>query len=351
MNQKYRKIRLIRTVIIDTVIFAAFLFSFAYFHHVRVANTEPVAIPTPAPTATPVPSEVPAVSEETEASQSEETVAVDPNDLLKGKYAERFTDGEIVSDETGYRSKNVSVTVEKRTVGESVCFIADIYIKHLDSFCTAVALEHADVNPGNRKNCMQVDLLSRQVGGIVALSGDNYVFRNAGVVAVRNGMEWDRQFPLDDEILCMFPDGTMETFFSKAQGEQKAYVEDAYARGVRQIWCFGPSLLDDSGNAKTSFRSSVSGRNPRSAVGYYEPGHYCFVLVDGRQKGYSLGMSLEELSALFADLGCSLAYNLDGGETVAIAYRGEIINHPEEAEPRDVSDILYICDPDAGKED
>lgn len=350
MNPFEKRKRLLRTILIDLLVFTVLLFTFAYFHHVRVAYTEPVAIPTPPPTATPAPTVAPVVEEQTVAEKPEATPEPDPNDLLKGKYAERFTDGEVISDEKSYRSKNVSLTVEKRTVGDSVCFIADIYVKHLDSFCSAVSLEHADVNPGSRKNCMQVDLLSREVNGIVAISGDNYVFRNAGVLAVRNGMEWGRELPLDDEILCMFPDGTMETFYSKSQAAQKAYIEDIYSRGVRQVWCFGPSLLDEAGNAKTKFKSSVSGRNPRAAVGYYEPGHYCFVVVDGRQKGYSLGMSLEELSKLFADLGCSVAYNLDGGETVAFAYQGALINHSEEDEPRDVSDILYICDPDATKE-
>ena len=39
----------------------------------------------------------------------------------------------------------------------------------------------------------------------------------------------------------------------------------------------------------------------------------CVVLVDGRQAGYSRGMFLEEMAALFENLGCKAAYNLDGG--------------------------------------
>ena len=37
----------------------------------------------------------------------------------------------------------------------------------------------------------------------------------------------------------------------------------------------------------------ISGGNPRSCIGYYEPGHYCFVIVDGRQK-QSAGVTLRD---------------------------------------------------------
>ena len=59
----------------------------------------------------------------------------------------------------------------------------------------------------------------------------------------------------------------------------------------------------------------VQGLNPRSAVGYYEPGHYCFVVIDGRQPGYSKGATLMQLAQLFESLGCKEAYNLDGGKS------------------------------------
>ena len=39
----------------------------------------------------------------------------------------------------------------------------------------------------------------------------------------------------------------------------------------------------EDGKAKTTFTSDVKPKNPRSVIGYYEPGHYCFVQVDGRK--------------------------------------------------------------------
>ena len=61
----------------------------------------------------------------------------EPNDLLHGKYSEKFTSGEVVRDENGYRSGNVCVEMSKHTMtvqGQPVCYyVADIYIKDITS--------------------------------------------------------------------------------------------------------------------------------------------------------------------------------------------------------------------------
>jgi len=98
----------------------------------------------------------------------------------------------------------------------------------------------------------------------------------------------------------------------------------------------------EDGQALTQFRSRISGNNPRTAIGYYEPGHYCFVVVDGRQEN-SDGMSLAELAALFQELGCKEAYNLDGGKSSAMVWNGSLVNDPADGGRR-VSDIVYIAE-------
>jgi exopolysaccharide biosynthesis protein len=55
-------------------------------------------------------------------------------------------------------------------------------------------------------------------------------------------------------------------------------------------------------------------RHPRSAIGINHEGNRMWlVVVDGRQPGYSEGMSLAELAEVMLDLGCWDAVNLDGG--------------------------------------
>ena len=99
-------------------------------------------------------------------------------------------------------------------------------------------------------------------------------------------------------------------------------------------------MLLDNGQPMTEFNSDVQRANPRSAIGYFEPGHYCFVQVDGRIES-SRGMTLEELSQLFADLGCTVAYNLDGGQSSGIVWQGQLQSYPYN---RPVSDIIYVSE-------
>ena len=96
------------------------------------------------------------------------------------------------------------------------------------------------------------------------------------------------------DVLALYENGEMCTF---AADEFDIAAEAA--RGLRDAWSFGPALLDAGGRAKTEFDTTVAEANPRTAVGYYEPGHYCFLAVNGRGAEDSAGMTMTELAALF----------------------------------------------------
>ena len=52
-------------------------------------------------------------------------------------------------------------------------------------------------------------------------------------------------------------------------------------------------------------------------------------------------MTIQELGALFEDLGCQSAYNLDGGKTAVMIFDGKKVNTPADG-GRKISDIVYI---------
>lgn len=73
--------------------------------------------------------------------------------------------------------------------------------------------------------------------------------------------------------------------------------------------------------------------HPRTAVGIDEKGQMMWlVVVDGRQIGYSEGMTLYELAGVMVGLGADKALNLDGGgSSTLVVNRGEdidILNAP-----------------------
>ncbi len=73
-------------------------------------------------------------------------------------------------------------------------------------------------------------------------------------------------------------------------------------------------------------------RHPRTAVGISrDEKRVVWVVVDGRQPGYSLGMTLPELAAFLKEHGAYNAINLDGGGSTTLIVRGKIANHPSDA--------------------
>jgi hypothetical protein len=82
------------------------------------------------------------------------------------------------------------------------------------------------------------------------------------------------------------------------------------------------------------------GRHPRTAVAVREDGIVLLVVVDGRQEGYSVGMSLAELTDLLLELGARDALNLDGGGSTTLVTERGIINRPSDPEERPVANVL-----------
>jgi hypothetical protein len=74
--------------------------------------------------------------------------------------------------------------------------------------------------------------------------------------------------------------------------------------------------------------------NPRSVVGLSQSGQYLYLMaIDGRQAGYSAGVTQAEESDLVAALGAWNAINFDGGGSTALAVQGtdgnpDVLNRP-----------------------
>jgi hypothetical protein len=97
--------------------------------------------------------------------------------------------------------------------------------------------------------------------------------------------------------------------------------------------------------------SFAAARHPRTAVGIARNGErLLLVVVDGRQKHYSDGMTLRELAEVMRALGARDAINLDGGGSTTLVYTEpgnagtlRIANRPSDpAGERPVGDALAI---------
>lgn len=180
------------------------------------------------------------------------------------------------------------------------------------------------------------DVIARQHNLVFTMGGDYFIYRLGSArrdkmiravgieirdhrILVDKPAIPDRTFlpPLDH--LAIFPDGNMKVY---AAGEITA--QELVDLGARDVLSFGPWLIRD-GVINESYSTYGTTLQPRSMIGMVEKGHYWAVVVEGRI-GPSNGLKLPDATLLMKDLGCTLAYNLDGGWTSAMIFMGKQLN-------------------------
>lgn len=344
-KQEKRRRRILResifTVCTTLVLLGVSLLTFAWFHHARPTKRESagILIATTTPYVAPIEtldSSVPEASLEPDTTPAPTaTPAPTPVDLMT-TYGHLFST-ETVKTDSSYKSSNVSISIEKVQYGSgdsAVYYLADIYIG--DIRCLKTVLAEDTYGKGIRES---VKNMAARGKGILAITGDTYGNQDAGIV-IRNGVI-HRQEQSDFDVCVVYQDSTMETYSPSAFS-----LDEAISRGAWQAWSFGPMLLDGEGNplpdSELNTSKNIRRANPRVGIGYYAPGHYCFIVVDGRTDDAS-GLTLEEFAQLFASLGCKAAYNLDGGRSSFMVYDGSVLNDPYKG-GRSVSDCILITD-------
>ncbi len=236
-----------------------------------------------------------------------------------------------------YVSDNAAVILEfheQENAGLSCPYIvADVYVPDVH----AIRSWYLGDTEASLQVLSDISDVCETVNAAFAVNGDFYTLQ--GVSSVKNGTVINSCVSWYD-LCVLLEDGTMKTYFAEELQSQKC-VEEALC-GAWQAWSFGPTLLDHDGRAIPDFSSRateyLTRKHYRTAIGYYQPGHYCFVNVFGTED--IPGVTLEELSLLFERIGCSAAYNLDGGNSAHMWF-----DNSEQGTPRKeckLADIIYI---------
>lgn len=182
--------------------------------------------------------------------------------------------------------------------------------------------------------------MAARTGAAVAINGDFYGSRERGYV-VRNG-ELLRDTSAGGEDLVIWADGSFSII-----DEDDITAAELVAGGAEQVFCFGPALVVDGGIAveRGEEVGKAMASNPRTAIGIDADGRYYLVVSDGRTR-QSTGLSLRELAEFMQSLGCTIAYNLDGGGSSTMVVDGAVVNTPttngKSIKERSVSDCVCI---------
>ncbi len=276
--------------VVDIFLSGVCLCVFALFHHVLPKNYE----------------------SNNEKIDSNENIS---SDLSVNKY---FSN-EIIATDNSYTSNNIALNI--KTVDtiinnkKVVYYEVDVRIKDINSLQTVFAQDK--FGRGYAEAMLDIDERSN---ALFTVNGDYYGNSRTSIV-LRNGILY-RDSIDEDDICVLYHDGVMETYTAEEFDLEKVKSREPY-----QIWTFGPALLDSNSKAITKFSGygTIVGNNPRSSIGYYEPGHYVFIVVNGRTSASS-GLTLKELAQVYESLGCKAAYNLDGGKSSVMTFNDKIYN-------------------------
>lgn len=239
-----------------------------------------------------------------------------------------------VSTATTYSDAHIQIALTEYREYDTAIYVADIQLDSAEYLKTAFAN-----NSFGKNITAKTSVIAAQNNAVLAINGDFYGTQERGIV-IRNGVLY-RDTPGTADILCVYADGTMQTYSAGEKSAQQLLDE-----GVWQAFSFGPALLTE-GNIAVGANDEVGramASNPRTAVGMISPLHYVFVVSDGRTDA-SAGLSLAQLAEFMQSLGVQTAYNLDGGGSSTMVFQGEVINNPTttgKTRERSVSDIVYI---------
>ncbi len=170
---------------------------------------------------------------------------------------------------------------------------------------------------------------------VVAINGTFYNMRppynsvcffkvDGRIIYARKGNMADRE---NGTVLI---DGKGRLSLSAVDGTEDKWEEKQDAPSMMSS---GPMLVDGSKRIELSKSSFNTLRHPRTAIAT-DGNKVYLITVDGRSKGNSLGVNLNELASMLIWLGAEKGLNLDGGGSTTMYVKGEpengIVNRPSD---------------------
>lgn len=106
-----------------------------------------------------------------------------------------------------------------------------------------------------------------------------------------------------------------------------ATPKEAVEAGIVDAVTFGPFLIVNGKTAEIKGNGGW-GIAPRTAIAQRKDGIVLFIVIDGRQPGYSLGINIRELTKILERYKAYNAANLDGGASSSLNIEGKLYSKP-----------------------
>jgi len=261
-----------------------------------------------------------------------------PGSLPEPDWPERDSEGYLAgageyfyeNDEAGlwcYLSENLQITIQRRQDAGIPLewFETEILTRGGETFRTVMT----DPEHPGKKFRYPYDI-ARDEKFVLGFSDDFYatrmadhetvgiIIREGQIVSSATNRKRGHHLPNLD-MMAQYPDGRLQVY---ACNEHTA--EELVQMGAVNVFSFGPILLRD-GKINEMLYTWYRSIEPRQALGMIAPNHYFLLSVQGRMSD-SKGTVLQRMAEMMRDRGVTEALNLDGGNTMALVFRGRMLN-------------------------
>lgn len=233
-----------------------------------------------------------------------------------------------------YQDDTLHVLIEDQTMDDSIYHIAHVDITDPSQLRTALSCD-----PGQSSKA-PASTIANASNAVIAINGDSYLYRSSGYI-VRQGQVLRKSFTAKLDMLMIDDAGD---FHALRKPDRAGFTTLLDSLNISQCLAFGPVLVMDGElqAIRVNYGFSAQDRSPRTAIGQVGPLSYVLVVADGRQD-QSRGVTHQQMGKMMASLGCTVAFNLDGGGSSTMVFHGKVYNSLSEGAERDISDIVYFA--------
>lgn len=242
-----------------------------------------------------------------------------------------------------YADPTLRVTIETDRYLDTDIWIARVQCADPSQLRTALA------GPYGGKGTARPDVMARRANAVLAINGDFYSYGGWGVV-LRQGRLYRMRPDGHSDILLIDDAGDFHVAL-KADEQAFLAVYDALGGAAEQggsvvnVLTFGPALVVEGELAHDVFVRHDGGARPpaqRMVIAQDGPLSYLCVCSEGPESKNSVGLTLAQMADYVHALGCTTAYNLDGGSSSAMVFGEAKINAASTGKVRSVADIVYF---------
>lgn len=252
---------------------------------------------------------------------------------------------EFYKDDWTYEDPTISVRIKFRDDLEDYmsgykgkkkagAWVVDIRLGDASQLRTLAAVSF------NKKDSKAVEQMAGWVNAVIAFNGDFAARRTEGLI-IRQGETFKNKLKGQLDVLAIDEAGDFHVFTRPKKDEVGDSID---GKKIINAFYFGPVLVDNGVIPEkfTTFRYlHEDDYYARLGICQLGPLHYKMIITT--MQDVTVGMKLTDFARLCKDEGAVYAFNLDGGYSAAMIFRGQMVNDEKNAEPRTVPDIIYFA--------